>query len=169
MLLAAALTAIEGLGRLSGQTASTKQVVNKPDLSLTISTKQDVVKVGSGLIVTILLTNTSSQGIEVSHSVTDHTEFTHDFDVLDEKGKMVAHTKYGDEVKGEDQKQPPGIVDSFVLLPLEPGQAMKDEIDIAKLFDLSAPGKYTIQIRRGERGIKLKSNVLTVTLTPANP
>lgn len=57
---------------------------------------------------------------------------------------------------------------STIIQFLAPGETQKDEIPVSKLYDLSKPGRYTIQIQRTDPETKLvvKSNSITVTVTP---
>ncbi len=47
---------------------------------------------------------------------------------------------------------------------LDPGDSLKDRVNISKLFDLSKPGKYTIQLRRldPEKQVMIDSNQVVV-------
>ena len=53
------------------------------------------------------------------------------------------------------------INDDIVSFQLKPGETKVDEFNVLRLYNLTEPGKYTIYLARG----KLKSNVITVTLT----
>jgi hypothetical protein len=53
--------------------------------------------------------------------------------------------------------------------PLNPGEEDRHSLMISKLYDLSKPGKYTIQVTRLDlegTKIQLKSNAITVTVEP---
>jgi hypothetical protein len=51
---------------------------------------------------------------------------------------------------------------------LEPGKTVELEQVVPDLFDLSQPGRYTIQAHRsdGTLGGIVKSNIVTVTIVP---
>ena len=58
------------------------------------------------------------------------------------------------------------IVASVATRYLQPGESKKDEIILNKLYDLSKPGKYTVQVL-GLDDVRrtVKSNTITVTIT----
>ena len=51
---------------------------------------------------------------------------------------------------------------------LKPGESMKSDADLRRLFDLKRPGKYTLQVSRRVPetlgGGTIKSNVITLTV-----
>jgi hypothetical protein len=54
-------------------------------------------------------------------------------------------------------------------LAIGPGKKQEDEVDVTKEYDLSKPGKYTVQLERPDpenKGQWLRSNTITVTVTP---
>jgi hypothetical protein len=60
-------------------------------------------------------------------------------------------------------------VNSDVLMTLLPGKTITEEIIVNKLFDLSTPGTYTVQVRRMDNETKtlVISNTIKVTVTSA--
>ena len=86
-------------------------------------------------------------------------------EVFDEKGKPVKKTKYGSTQAGEDSEI--NVIEAAES-KLSPGKSVTVRLDIGKTFDLSHPGKYTVQLfvfspvdpaLKGE-------NKVTVTVTP---
>jgi hypothetical protein len=53
-------------------------------------------------------------------------------------------------------------------VPMAPGEVMKTEIRLSDLYDLSLPGKYTVQVRYydDENKEEVKSKAITVTVVP---
>jgi hypothetical protein len=55
---------------------------------------------------------------------------------------------------------------------IHPGETFEKEQDVSRLFDMTEPGKYVIQVYRRAtddgRGATVKSNTITVTVTPAD-
>jgi hypothetical protein len=51
---------------------------------------------------------------------------------------------------------------------MPPGKVMKTEIRLDEVYDLTSPGKYTIQVSHYDEDNKeeAKSNTLTITVTP---
>lgn len=51
---------------------------------------------------------------------------------------------------------------------MKPGETMTDRVNVSKVYDLTQPGRYTIQFQRLDPETKtfVKSNEITVTLRP---
>lgn len=86
------------------------------------------------------------------------------------KATRSPKTKYYKNVRGERTGEEPLEIfkKNYITVGLEPGETVEDTIDIDKLYDISLPGKYAIQVR-GENGgskTELKSNILILTVTP---
>lgn len=134
--------------------------------SLTISTKTKSVQAGSEVKVQILLKNISNNEIyvlrEKSPSLPEQAGFT--AAVSDAKGMAVAYTNYGDKFyKGEAV-----TFGSPSYAYLKPGETLEQEMEVSKLFDLSKPGTYTVQVqRKDDRSAAVaKSNTISITITP---
>ncbi len=148
--------------------ASFSQTAPQP-FSLAITTKTPTVAVGSHLKVQIVLTNTSSNTIVITRdkSVEAAEQAGFSATVLDSSGKQVPYTSFGDKFfKGELI-----TISTPFQVPMKPGEALKQEINITKLYNLSVSGVYTIQLQRKDEASAavFRSNILTVTVTPANP
>jgi hypothetical protein len=127
-----------------------------PLFSIAIRPTKDVVKADSEVRIDIILTNTSSHEIVIGEcgvAAWGHYKI----EVQDSYGKPVPKTAWYKWVTGEC---PPSKVCVQTSSPqvlclhqaphqiLRPGEFLKEEIDVNKLYDLSQPGKYTIQISR---------------------
>lgn len=138
--------------------------------SLHISTPEAVVKAGAAVPIDIVITNTSDHEIAIGRSNGPmQGEFHHELHVLDSSGKAVARTKWGHKLKGEVGPGEDSVITfSDVIGTLQPGQTLKDGLFANAIFDLTHPGKYTLQIERIDADTKavVKSNVITVTVTP---
>jgi hypothetical protein len=143
-----------------------------PSFSITISTTESTVKVGSKVAITILFKNISQEEVDLAKIPGDHGgEFHNVVDVRDADGKLPPETEYKQELEGRRS-----TVNGHHVLPLtsnftqflKPGDLMQDSLVITNLYDLSKPGKYTIQIERSDdvRKTVVKSNVITVTVAP---
>lgn len=139
--------------------------------SLAISVPRNEARVGSELKIKVVLTNTSDHVITVwrDPKASDQAELFHKVLVHDQAGKIATETRHGRRMRtGED---PPGEltvrVDSAAPYSLRPGEVIREEATIGKLYDLRQPGKYTIQVERidDESKTVVRSNILTVTLT----
>jgi hypothetical protein len=90
-------------------------------------------------------------------------------EVRDSSSARAAETGRGHTLRtGEDS--PTGetylIISSPMNIDVPPGGTIRREILINRLYDLSKPGKYTIQVERiiGSSSVVIKSNALPVTV-----
>jgi hypothetical protein len=167
----AGLPIAEGQSAQPAQSAQSAQPA-APNLSITISTPDEVVKAGSEVKVKVLFTNSSDQVISMSHTLAPNPgEVDNWIDVRDENGKLAPQTQYGKKIKGDESTPPAATNASSMAVEMKPGETARAHIQVTKLFDLSRPGKYTIQVDRFDRlengsGAWAKSNIITVTVIP---
>ncbi len=134
--------------------------------SVTLATQHDIVKAGEDIHLQVTLTNTSHNEIKFAEAPGDTppAEYQYLFQVRDSKGHPAQDTEYGHKFK--ENTRPRG---SRVTWTLQPGESMKDETVLTKLFDLSRPDKYVIEaFRRIPEHLgkgTVKSNTLTITVT----
>ncbi len=139
--------------------------------SITISTAKGTVKSGSDVTVEVIFTNTSKANIVFASGAKreDQGELDYTVHVRDSSSARAPETKRGHLLRtGEDS---PGgetylIISSTMNIDVPPGGTVKREILLNRLYDLSKPGKYTIQVERiiGASAVLTKSNVLTITV-----
>jgi len=147
----------------AGQSPQQNQVVD-PVFSVAISTPQQTVKIGSDVVVEISLTNRSGRTIRMwwpNSGLARDEEYK--IIVLDEAGKMPPRTWAGRDVI--DQL---GVIVGSAHLPnrdVKDGGVLKHKLEIARFFEFQ-PGKYPIQIQRGEGERAVKSNTFTLTMIP---
>jgi hypothetical protein len=84
-------------------------------------------------------------------------------DVRDARGQPVPLT-----YQGKKYFYGPYVTVSDILVPIEPGKTVTQEMELDKLFDLSRPGHYKIQVLRSDTQTKtwVKSSVLKLKLLP---
>ncbi len=199
LLLVVALPVAAGGWAQSAQPSQTA----KPPFSISISLAQEVVKAGSEVRLEIVLTNILDQNIVIAQCGGTNYQI----EVYDSQGKPLP--KLNDCVPKEDPDHPgwrslcpgevttaspPGCVPHNQVL--KPQEVLKEETVVSTLYDLSRPGKYTIQVQRvnnprtvievpGKFGyswdIELddkmndtsrgtaKSNTVTLTVEPSSP
>ncbi|MBI2682463.1 MAG: hypothetical protein HYX26_04475 [Acidobacteriales bacterium] len=144
--------------------ASFSQQAQSP-LSITISTPRDVLRAGSEIRLDITLVNTSDHGVHIARS-TGGPELDYEIEICDLGGKPSVETSYGRKIHGKESERMPRA-GSFVSGTLQPGKEFQQQVILNKMYDLSQPGKYVIQVRRFDPTTKahLKSNKIIVTLT----
>ena len=122
-------------------------------------------KVGSELFITVHITNVSKHDLAFDYDKDSRTgvSFAHRYEVRTSQGKSaekrtIIHPEFGSTGHGW-----PGRV-------LKPGESMDISGDhFSRLYDLSRPDEYTIQLLRAisddPKGGFVKSNTITVTVT----
>jgi len=149
----------------------------KPPFSLTINTMDQQVASDSLLKARVTLTNISDHDISIwKESTDDEGGTTYKVEVHYDNGKMPPETKLGVVRNGHaDEAQlsqvPPDerhLGFSGACLVVKSGKSMTEEVSVSRLYDLSKPGKYVIQVSRVDEvtGMFVKSNAIAVTVTP---
>jgi hypothetical protein len=139
--------------------------------SLTIDSRQSAgAKAGSEVAVEIVQRNVSNEQFLVSEAkYPSEAETWFKIYLRDQDGNLAPETKHGRRVRlGKDD---PGETTIFVggasIRQLQPGDSVTHRIILNRLYDLTRPGKYTIEIEGIDRkGRTAKSNVIGLTLTP---
>ncbi|PYX10063.1 MAG: hypothetical protein DMG88_03995 [Acidobacteria bacterium] len=157
---------------LTGSVTGPSRARPAASFSLTITALQNPVKAGSEVRIEMVVTNISNREITVSRSNGEgQAEFSgYTAEVRDRKGNLSSETKYGRGLKGEGgtPEAPTVTVTNDILFPLQPGKKLKDMLIVSRLWDMSQPGVYSIQVQRTDpdTGILVRSNSVTVTVTP---
>jgi hypothetical protein len=157
---------------VTGPVTGPAQARPAASFSLTITALQNPVKAGSEVRIEIVVTNISNREITVSRSNGEgQAELSgYTAEIRDRKGNLISETKYGRELKAEGgtPEAPTVTVTNDILFPLQPGKKLKDMLIVSKLRDTSQPGIYSVQVQRTDpdTGILVKSNTVTVTVTP---
>jgi hypothetical protein len=156
------------------QAAGARGQTAKPPFSLTLVAENATLKAGSPVMVKVTMKNESEHNISVyTEGTSDQGGFVYKADVWDEKGSTAPETKFGRSIQGHDtpedlRREPYVIVTSGGEGILAPGQTQSDQVNLNKLYELSRPGKYTIQLRRfdAESNSFVLSNKVQVSVIP---
>jgi hypothetical protein len=169
LLLLAVCLVGAGESAVSGQT-------DNPELPFTLTASvnarnpsQDdrgdkTVRVGSGVTVRIRKTNTTDQ--EIPKLGPENGPSGYNFDVRDENGNLIAQQNPTTQwAKGGGPAPVLGTKD----LVLQPGESKIDYMPLSRWYDLSKPGRYTIQVSERVSNVPgsavVKSNTVTITIT----
>jgi uncharacterized protein (DUF58 family) len=130
--------------------------------SLTIEAEENPVKVGSEVKVDITLRNSSNRAMSMSMGPAE-TDYA--FEVRDSQNRIPAETELARQSKGKAH------FSNDQIFTLQRGDSLpKAVLIVTKFYDLSRPGKYTIQVSRQtpkELGSgTVKSNAITLTVSP---
>jgi len=131
--------------------------------TLTISTDKPTVVAGSQVIIKITQTNTSDQAIGCASADSNGFQIAFRHEVLDEDGKSVKIPGEHHEFRDFSWRGP---------CNLAPGESTSRDSQITALYDLTKPGKYTVQVSSqassDEKDGEVKSNTITITVLPAD-
>lgn len=146
---------------LIGLQIAVAQGVRKPiPFSFSIASA-DEIKAGSQVIVHITTTNTSDStvGLEVME-VSPYIAIVRGAD-----GILSPETAQGRKIK-EKQKNhlDPNFTGGRQSVHLEPGKSITEECTVSDLYDMSQPGRYTIQLERIWGRNVVPSNTVTVNI-----
>ena len=133
--------------------------------TLTLEAEENPVKAGSEVKVDITLQNSYNRAIHVHLSL---AEMEYTFEVRDDQNRIPPETEYARKAKGR------GYFSNDQILYLQPGESLpKDLLVLTKFYDMSRPGKYTVQVSRAVPkelgGGTVKSNTLTITVVEPTP
>ena len=136
--------------------------------TLKIAPSPSVAKPGSAVVVKIGLTNISEHAIDVGYTYAYRGDF-YRVDIRDTHGRTPpqARPRTWLDSNGRRVTRTLGGVGAGVR-SVKPGETMLDEYLVNDHYDLTQPGKYTVQASRLDDETKtwVKSNTITLTVTP---
>ena len=138
--------------------------------SVIITGPQKPVKTGTEVKVKIVLKNTSDREFTLAKTnAVSQAEFHFLVAVRDSHGQPAPDTEYGRGIMGREIKKRVIIFAGDAFFTLKPNETLEDEAIVNKLYDLSRPGKYFIQVTRQfpeqlGKG-QVKSNTIEITVT----
>jgi hypothetical protein len=140
--------------------------------TLTLNAVEPQVVAGSPVDVEVVMTNTSNHDVSCTSSYSNGLDRNYQYDVRDAEGRPVPQI---------ESKYHGGV--SVWKCSLDPGESDNPKGGrISVLYDFSRPGKYTIQVSRGQFGDEnrpgtegtnkaelpvIKSNKITIIVVPA--
>ena len=135
----------------------------KQPFRIDISAAAETVKVGSGVDITIVLKNVSAAPLSCSANISELTgqDPNLQFDVRDNRGHLIPKRVYPH----------PELAQGNAILncAIKPGKSRTDHQDIGRIYDMTRPGKYIVQVSRpisytDKKAGVVKSNKVTITV-----
>ena len=155
--------------------AAPDKAVEKPSITIRISTQADEVALGSEIKIDIAVTNVSAQEISLPADKSDKAELC-GFRVvlLGDAPSNIKMTKYHWELTGrrapkEKVLNPDEnivIEDSVGPVQMEPGRTIDYYSKLNDLYHVNTPGVYKVQVEKADpvTNAVVKSNVLVLTV-----
>ncbi|HEY2362014.1 MAG TPA: hypothetical protein VGK36_12915 [Candidatus Angelobacter sp.] len=156
--LAVASTVVPMRGPLRPQLVGASPI-NAAPIPVTLSLTKNVVRSGEKINIHVRLKNSSRQDLNFSYPEGD--PLTCIVAVHDENGNPVADTKLGLALKAQHAQleRPP------VSYAIHPGEAQTRDCNVNDLYQMSPPGKYSIEVQQLD-GRPVHSNVVAVSVVP---
>jgi len=128
------------------------------------------VTLGSPVLLKVSMTNISRHDVSVWLEK-GGGESQYEVEVRGQSKVLPADTEYGKKRNGHvhlETLNMKDLIGSGACTPLRRGKTIIYELNVSKLYDLSAPGKYYIRLQRAdpESAAMIKSNTVRVTVTP---
>ncbi len=135
------------------------QQLNNPPFKIAITTEKSTFVASSDVLIDVSLTNTSNQDVNEGVMYKDgiSLDSTFRFEVRDEHGKLVPKRTYPHEELR---------MGKVIFRTIRAGQTLTQPQPVSALYDMRKPGKYTIQVWRRNPDYDIKSNIVTITVTP---
>jgi hypothetical protein len=128
-------------------------------VSATIRMPKNVVKSGSAVTVEVAVKNSLKEDLEFKYREDD--PLTCVISVRDADGNSVSFTEQGRKLL-ELHATRQGRLRAYTLFP---GEIQRRECAVGELYDLSHPGKYSVQVQQLD-GRPADSNTLVLTVVP---
>jgi hypothetical protein len=149
----AVLVAVKGIAIAQRDTDS--------PFSFVISAPSEV-KSGFGVTVGIKFTNTSNKVVFLEGMEAPYVAI-----IRDAHGNPSSDTEKGRKVKDKQRKTfSPLNRGSGFMASLQPGESITQELIVSDLYDMSRPGKYSIQLQRFWNDRLVPSNTVKIRIIP---
>jgi acetyl esterase/lipase len=136
---------------------------SRASFQIELSAPSDEVQVGGDARIVITLSNRSDHEILFAHRPgTNNPEFSYRIDVRNAAGREVEETAYAREARIGQQSEGRSV--DYV----QPGMSSVQTAHLARLVNLSRPGRYTVRVSRVDPATKavVKSNEITLNVVP---
>jgi hypothetical protein len=132
--------------------------------SLTIGTPEAIATAGSDVKLKVRFTNDTGKNLYYAVGGPGRGGPAFDINVRDSQGNAVPETSYGLRMHGKDPRPWSG---SVFRATSHSGETVEINLILSKEYDLSKPGKYTVQVQDRRPVVRpVKSNIVTITVLP---
>ena len=131
-------------------------------LSLKVTALDPMVASGAKIMVRLTITNRSKHPITYNNT---STFCDYPLKVTTSFGTPAPETPFK-KALGECNNDPLRLLGRNIRIVLKPGESASEEMGVTEYYDLSTPGKYTVQAERTFPGIgHFRSNIASVKVT----
>ena len=146
----------------SGQRAEIRimqKMLGVEPVALTITAENPTIVGGADVTIKVSLTNTSGQDVPEGVMYKDGIglDSTFRFEVRDEHGNLVPKRTYPYEELRTGK---------VIFRTIRTGETLTQNQTVSAQYDMRKPGKYTIQVWRRNLDYDIKSDIITITVTP---
>jgi len=158
------------LAQSSPNAGSGTPALSPPGYTITLTQPASSFSLGSEIKIPMTITNiTGGDVFWQAVWSTDKESWYRGFRfLLTKDGKEVETTFFHRKISGRQRQGDPNEVESgsTVVLPKPPGIMFVITIDLKRLYDISEPGKYTLEVTRfaGDNKTVVHSNAVTLNI-----
>ena len=151
-------------GSLPGQTAK----AGEPPFTVTIAAEQAAAKIGSPIIIHIVLRANSEKTLTIPEARHDgtHGEYNYRVSVVGPKRISPPDTKHGRNMKKGTEVR---TLTSTIIKYLNKGDELTEDVDLQNVVSITEPGDYVVQVERADpafASMHIKSNKLALHVGP---
>lgn len=154
-------------GQTSPNAPTEKLPMVDPGYSIAVAPPNGPVRLGSPINVIVTVTNTSGKELYMASDRGKDGTYKDFVVLLMRHGREVETTVFHRRIRGRQRPDDPPEVESFgssILLPHPPGKMFVMTIDLKRLYEITEPGAYTLDVSRFDDYSKTTVRSKTVTL-----
>jgi hypothetical protein len=156
-------------GQTSSNAAANRSTTVDPGYSIMVAPPADPIRLGSPINVTVTVKNISEREIYWRSEFSD-TAYRAFSVLLMKNGSEVETTSFGRKVRGQQRPGDPPDVEGggSILSSVAPGKSFSLTLDLKRLYEITEPGLYTLDVSRMEDGnaANVRAKTLTLKVVP---
>jgi hypothetical protein len=147
---------------------SEKQSSPNPVFSIAVAPAADPIRLGSPINVIVTVTNTSGKEIYWETEKSEDSVYKAFTVLLKKDGWEAETTFFHRKITGRNRRDDPPEIWSGSTIPVAhpPGKMFEMTIDLNRLYEITEPGAYTLDLSRFDEYSKttVRSNSITLTI-----
>jgi hypothetical protein len=149
-------------------TAAPEKQRPDPGFSIFVTASTTLYKLGEPVQVTVTVTNNTNHDVFWSAERVREPQYMACRYDLERNGHEVETTFFHRKITGRNRVGDPNEVysGSSILLREPPGKIFDMKIDLARLYEITEPGEYTLRVSRYDEGTRttVHANVVTIRI-----